>query len=111
MPRKKKPETQEVKVPEFNQPRDVYRDMTDVVKSLLLDGSGEETKISLHNKEVSIIDFVMYVESIAQKARRYLDPVEAEILAMFLDIMRKHAVVVGQELYSAYSKMKEGGKL
>lgn len=102
----KKTEYQKVNVPAFNQPNDTYKDMTEEVKSLLV--NGEEVKININNQDMSIIDFVMYVESIAQKSKRVLNPIEMEILNMFLDIMKKHAVVVGQELYMA---LKKGGKV
>lgn len=102
----KKPEYQKVNVPTFNQPNDTYKDMTEEVKSIL--ANGEDVKININHQDMSIIEFVMYVENIAQKSKRVLSPLEMEILNMFLDIMKKHAVVVGQELYRA---LKRGGKV
>lgn len=102
----KKTEYQKVNVSTFNQPNDTYKDMTKEVKAIL--ANGENVKININNQDMSIIDFVMYVENIAQKSKRVLSPLEIEILNMFLDIMKKHAVVVGQELYMA---LKKGGKL
>ena len=108
MPRKKKEmDVVDVKIPAENMPVQAPIDIEELVASLLQPGDEKKT-MEIDGKEISLVDFVMYVENILRKASRTLTGVEYQILTVFMAIMQKHALLVGREVYDRW-KAKGGG--
>lgn len=77
-----------------------FTDMTAEAADKLQFDKDVNTTLQLDGKTISLLDFVMYVEDIAQRVKPILPSIEQEILKMFLEVMSKHALVVGREIQS-----------